>query len=621
MTALAKHCPICGTRYDGAATFCQKDGAKLTSEQRDPFVGRVILDQFRIEEPIGAGGMGTVYRAHQTTLDRHVAVKILHPELASNPDATRRFHREARVATSLEHPNLVRVFLFGELPEDGSLYLVMEYLRGRSLTQALKTEGALPVPRALHVATQIAEAVGMAHARGIVHRDVKPENVMLVERRGDRDFVKVLDFGIARLLWDDATHLTQSGVIFGTARYISPEGAAGEETDARSDVYSIGVLTYQLLTGVTPFEAQTPVAMLMKHIHDQAPPLRSMGAGRRVPQPVADVVQRALAKNPDMRWDDAGQMADALREAAEHCAVPLPRASWAPRASTLPPARGRRDLTPTAPVPLDRSERSVDTSMQVPGLSKRPRWTTMLAAFVLGAAAVVGGVMLLKSRGQAEQGPLTELAGRARTALQAGHLDAPPGENVLELTARMLEQAPRNAEARAIRREAVLTLREQAARARAGDELAEAKRAWQRVLVFTPGDPQAVEAIREIETAEAQARAPEPGLRLTPEEVRVGETSTFLAVVDGERAVGEDAHFELWRGRRRLRRVPAVRAGDEKRWVGSYTWRAAATYEVRFVMGAGEDALELEETQRVQRRSARLARDDERPRTTLRPTP
>ncbi|MEM1418674.1 MAG: protein kinase, partial [Myxococcota bacterium] len=316
MASAPKICPICGTPYDAGALFCQRDGARLSTAvgAPDPFLGTVLLGQFRLDEAVGQGGMGTVYRARQTTLDRDVAVKILHPELSQNPDAVRRFHREAKVATALEHPNLVRVFLFGELPEDAGLYLVMEFLEGRSLTSVLREDSALPLGRALHLATQICDAVGQAHSKGIVHRDVKPENIHIVERHGDPDFVKVLDFGIARLLWDDQSVMTQSGVIFGTARYISPEGAAGETTDARSDVYSIGVLLYQLLAGRTPFDAPSPVAMLMKHIHDAPRPLSRVVPG--IPAAIEDVVMRALAKHPDARHPNAAALAEALRAAA-----------------------------------------------------------------------------------------------------------------------------------------------------------------------------------------------------------------------------------------------------------------------------------------------------------------
>nr|MDQ3032397.1 protein kinase [Myxococcota bacterium] len=327
MEAFAKLCPRCGTRYDAAAAFCQRDGAslRLAQEDTDPRIGQVLLDQFRIEERIGQGGMGAVYRARQTTLGRDVAIKILHPDLARNPDAVRRFHREARISTSLDHPNVVRVFLFGQLP-DGSLYLVMELLRGRTLAEMVRVETPMPVHRALHVATQVCDGVGEAHGQGIVHRDVKPENVFLITKGRDPDFVKVLDFGIARVLrGDDQTSATQSGLVFGTARYISPEGAAGERTDARSDVYSLGVLTYQLLCGETPFDGSAPVTLLMKHIHDSPPHLKARAGGAHVPDAIADVVMRALAKNPEGRYEDATDLAEVLRMAAQRAGLDVVR--------------------------------------------------------------------------------------------------------------------------------------------------------------------------------------------------------------------------------------------------------------------------------------------------------
>ncbi|MFW5921188.1 MAG: serine/threonine-protein kinase, partial [Polyangiales bacterium] len=273
-----KRCPRCEGVYDAAAGFCQRDGTRLVQaaegEAPDPLLGRVLLEQFRVEEVIGAGGMGTVYRARQTTLDRDVAVKVLHRDLVQNADALRRFQREARIATALDHDNLVRVFLLGRL-DDGSLYLVMEYLRGRSLSDLLHEQGPMELERALGLVLQLCEGVGEAHAHGVVHRDVKPDNVVVVARGGSEQ-VKVLDFGVARLLYDAQTMLTQSGVIFGTARYISPEGAAGDPTDARSDVYSIAVLLFQLLAGETPFDGASQVALLMKHLHTPAPHIRNL---------------------------------------------------------------------------------------------------------------------------------------------------------------------------------------------------------------------------------------------------------------------------------------------------------------------------------------------------------
>lgn len=638
MPAPSKVCPLCSLRYDAGAIFCQRDGARLVSEApSDPFVGREILGQFRIAEAIGSGGMGTVYRAHQASLDRDVAVKILHPDLTQSADAVRRFHREAKVATSLEHPNLVRVFLFGELPEDKSLYLVMEHLAGRPLVDALEQDGLFTLPRALHVAAQICDAVGAAHAKGIVHRDVKPENVMLVERFGDPDFVKVLDFGIARLLWDQQSALTQTGVIFGTARYISPEGAAGEPTDARSDVYSIGVLAYQLLTGVTPFDASTPVSMLMKHIHDSAPPLRQRGEGRRVPQVIADVVMRALAKNPDMRFDDAGVMGQALRRAADLAAISLPtgfggaRASWQPSAPAAAP-RARREATPTDRVRSERREttdvgrhgrRGESTAALVagiPGLPSRPRWTTMFLAFVLGASAVVGAVFAIRhfTSDDTVVTERRELLARAREAFARGDLDAPADENVLALTARVLELEPEHRGAARLRREVGLALREQALAKREAEDLEGEREIWRRLLAFFPED--AAAASRVAELSEMLSAAPvEPGLQISPERRVLGEALTFEAVLAEGEAVGEDGRFEIWRAGRRVATVPAVRAGIEWQWLGTTTIRTAGAHEVRFVVTGAPSLAATIEIERATTVAARMTSVTPAAVTTLQP--
>ncbi len=580
MVAPAKLCPLCGVRYDAAATFCQKDGARLTAEgEEDPFLGKLLLDQFRIEEAIGAGGMGTVYRARQTSLNRDVAIKILHSELTRNPDAVRRFRREAKVATQLEHPNLVRVFLFGELPKtqgnpDGGLYLAMEYLDGRSMVDLMREEGPLPVPRALHLLLQTAGAIGAAHAQGIVHRDVKPENIIVLKKHGDPDYVKVLDFGIARLLWGEHTALTQSGVIFGTARYISPEGASGEPTDARSDVYSLGVLAYQLLTGVTPFEASTPVAMLMKHIHEEPPDLRRMGLGGQVPPEIADVVMRCLAKNPDMRWDDASQLAAALTLAAQQANVMLPsaRRSW----SMAPAADASSSFGATVPG-LGRSKR------------RGPSPLALAAAFILGAAAVTGGALLLKeafSDGDAEVDPVAQLMTEAEQALADGRFDEPAESNVDALTSRILEDHPHHAGAIRLRREAVTHLRAEADRAREAGELDRAHDQLLRVLHFLPADREARELLATVEEEQAARNEP-PGVHMEPETIERGSMATFVGITP-HGATGGSAHFEIRRGRRRLREIPAVHVEDARRWVGSYRFGTAGDYTLRFVFEPGD---------------------------------
>ena len=315
---MRKICLRCGSKFGSRAEYCPHDGSQLVTDDEiaDPLLGTVLLEQFRIEEQIGIGGMGTVYRAHQTTVDRDVAIKVLRSELARDEQAVFRFEREARVAISLDHPNLVRVFLSGRLG-DGRLYIVMELLEGRSLADELDELGAPSLERALIMTMKLCAGLGAVHAAGIVHRDIKPENVYLVRRGRDTDFVKLVDFGIARVLQADGIGpTTQSGRVFGTATYISPEAATGEETDQRSDIYSLGVLTYQLLTGELPFEGKTAGAVLMQHVHQEPPLLQSKGRGAEVPDDVARVVMRSLSKDPDARQQTLAEFLDSLAEAA-----------------------------------------------------------------------------------------------------------------------------------------------------------------------------------------------------------------------------------------------------------------------------------------------------------------
>ena len=346
-----KRCPTCGSEFADDALYCQWDGAPLAAEsaQVDPYLGQVLMDQIEIIEPIGQGGMGTVYRAQQRGFDRTVAVKILHSDLARSPEVLARFHREAKIASRLEHPNIVHVYLFGDLP-DGNLFLAMEFLDGQSLLDVLRRGGALEVGRAIHIALQICGALGEAHEAGIIHRDLKPENIMLVRRGDDPDFVKVLDFGIAKFVTSEAGDVhTQQGLVFGTARYISPEGASGDPVDARSDVYSLGVVMYQMMCGEVPFHSENPISLLLMHINDKPPPLRSKPRAARVPPAIEEVVMRALAKKPADRYTNAREFGLALADAAARSSVALPtRGSVGPRGRSRSPARDAARARPAA---------------------------------------------------------------------------------------------------------------------------------------------------------------------------------------------------------------------------------------------------------------------------------
>ena len=277
------------------------------SGTRDPLRGVELDGRFRLEERIGAGGMGAVYRARQLNIDRDVAVKLLHPLAAEDPEYVRRFENEARIIAQLRDPHTLKLIDFGRMA-DGQLYIVMEYLAGRSLKQVLEDEGQLSAKVTLGYVRQLCDALAEAHAAGIVHRDLKPGN-LFVERVGHRDVVKVLDFGIAR--WSRPGGDATTGPIHGTPEYMSPEQARGERVDGRSDLYSLGVLAYECIAGGPVFESETAMGLLLKHLQDPPTPFDAREPPVEVEERVEALVMRLLEKDP------AHRPADALELAAE----------------------------------------------------------------------------------------------------------------------------------------------------------------------------------------------------------------------------------------------------------------------------------------------------------------
>jgi serine/threonine-protein kinase len=273
--------------------------------------GRVLHRRYRLVGPLARGGMAEVWEGFDDRLTRPVAVKILHPHLASDPGFLERFRREAIAAARLAHPNVVATFDTGE--DDGTAFIVMELVRGRTLRAVLDDHGgSLPAGLAVAIAIQVADALHHAHEHGIVHRDVKPANILVCDGEpGSPPQVKVADFGIARAATQDGADLTQPGALLGTAKYLSPEQVQGREPDARSDVYALGVVLYELLAGRPPFSATTEVATAMAHVHTEPPKPRQIRAG--IPRSVEQVVTRAMAKDPDDRYPSAAALAGALR--------------------------------------------------------------------------------------------------------------------------------------------------------------------------------------------------------------------------------------------------------------------------------------------------------------------
>ncbi len=284
---------------------------------QDPNIGRDLLDgQFQILQKIGSGGMGSVYKAAQPAMNRMVAVKILHPKLTNRKDLVSRFRREARAMSHLTHPNTVKVFLYGDL-DDGSLYIVMEYLEGRNLNQVVRKEGPMACERAVPVLIQVCGALQEAHLQGIIHRDLKPENIFLSTNGGLRDYPKVLDFGLAKVtereLRPGSIMLTQEGMVFGTPEFMSPEQAQGKSLDARSDIYSLAVILYEVVTGKLPFDARTPMEYIQMHVTRPPIPIDERVPGRRFPDGFNAMLTKALEKRPEDRYASAADFAQALK--------------------------------------------------------------------------------------------------------------------------------------------------------------------------------------------------------------------------------------------------------------------------------------------------------------------
>lgn len=299
---MQKFCPTCGKRFPPDVTSCPDDDTPTYPvDHEDDLIGRVIDNRFTITSLLGAGGMGAVYRARQHSMNREVALKVMRRNLSSDEQAITRFHREAEAASRLTGPHAITVFDFGHT-EDGLLYIVMELLNGRPLSRVVDDEaGPMAPARAVLITIQILDALAEAHAASVLHRDLKPDNVFLVEQQGSEDFVKVLDFGIAKIVGAAGTKLTTTGMIFGTPTYMSPEQAQGIEMDARGDLYSVGVILFELLAGLPPFEAKTPLALLHQKVSGDVPVIYHVNPEVQVPQELEKAVTRMMAIDPEDR--------------------------------------------------------------------------------------------------------------------------------------------------------------------------------------------------------------------------------------------------------------------------------------------------------------------------------
>jgi serine/threonine-protein kinase len=346
-----KICPVCSTEYADDVKFCPNDGQTLrAAAPANDLVGQVVADRYHVVKKLGEGGMGQVYLAEHVKMGRRSAIKVMNPSMVHDPDAVARFNREASNASRITHPNVCAIYDFGETP-DGLIYLAMEFIEGEPLTDLLERGGALPLPRAADVFRQTADALQAAHDLGIVHRDLKPDNIMLTRRKGGGETVKVVDFGIAKAVGgDDAGQkVTKTGLVLGTPEFMSPEQLSGDTLDGRSDLYSLALVLYRMLTGKLPFEATTVQETMIKRLTDEPTSLADARPDLTFPAGLQPVLDTALARTPAQRYQSVAKFA------ADIAAV-----TRQPSASAVPHTRGDAEAktqlldasatTPTTPI-------------------------------------------------------------------------------------------------------------------------------------------------------------------------------------------------------------------------------------------------------------------------------
>ncbi len=394
-----KICRKCGAKYPDHEEICSVDGQMLhplpdflanrksrppaasrEAKDADPFIGKNI-EKYKVIRKIGEGGMGVVYEAEHIHIQKKVALKILREDYTRKSDVVERFKQEARSASIIGHPNIIDVTDFG-YTHNGRVFFVMEYLEGEDLATILENERILNYRRAVKIARQVCNALEAAHSKGIIHRDMKPENIFLQKAGTKDEKVKILDFGIAKMsvLDQEGRKLTKTGIVFGTPEYMSPEQAAGKPVDKRIDIYSLGVILYEMLTGKVPFTGDTFMAILSKHIFEKVPPLREMHKSLAIPPTLESVIYKCLDKEPDRRFKNAVEVGEALDAIGRDEDITL---------EVFDPRPVRQAPATTTPGPVLEVVGEGDISSQ---RSRLPLMILMVALAIVSLAAISGVV-------------------------------------------------------------------------------------------------------------------------------------------------------------------------------------------------------------------------------------